>query len=44
MLIHELLNNDLDVGPEEDIKYDVFMANNGKDNKHTIHIVRRLHF
>ena len=50
MLIHELLNKDPDIVPEEapqiivDGKSDVFMANNGKDIKHTIHSVRRVHF
>ena len=50
MLIHELLNKDLDIFPEDaplivlDSKYDMFMANNGKDVKHTRHIARRMHF
>ena len=49
-LIHELLNKELDIVPEEDplILLDsnsaVCMANNGKDNKHTRHIERRVHF
>ena len=50
MLIHELLNNDPDIVPEEaplvflDSKSDMCMANNGKDTKHTRHIARRIHF
>ena len=50
MLIHELLNKDLYIVPEEspliilDSKSTVFMANNGKDNNHTRHIYRRVHF
>ena len=50
MLIHELLNKDIDIFPEEDplivldIKYDMCMANNGKDTKHTRHIARRMNF
>ena len=42
ILIHELLNKDPGIVPEEtpliilDSKYDVCMANNGKDTKHTI--------
>ena len=49
MLIHELLNKDLDIAPEEapliifDSKYAICMANNGKDTKHTRHIARRMH-
>ena len=41
MLIHELLNKDTDILPEEapliilDSKSAVYMANNGKDIKHT---------
>ena len=27
-----------------DSKYDICMANNGKDTKHTRHIARRMHF
>ena len=48
MLIHELLNKDPDIVPEEaplivlDIKSAMCMANNGKDNKHTRHISRRM--
>ena len=50
MLVHELLNKDQDIVIEEvtlivlDRKYAMCMANNGKDNKHTIHIARRMHF
>ena len=50
MLINELLNKDPDIVPEEDplfilyIKSDVFMSKNGKDNNHTRHISRRVHF
>ena len=50
MLVHELLNEDPDIFPKEapliflDRKYAMFMANNGKDNKHTRHIARRIHF
>ena len=50
ILIHELLNKDTYVVPEEapltilDGKYDVCMATNGKDTKHTRHIDRRAHF
>ena len=49
MLIHELLNKDPDIVPEEeplsilDIKSAVCMAENGKDAKHTRHIARRVH-
>ena len=49
MLIHELLNKDPDIVPEEDpsivldSKYAMCMANNGKDTKHTRHIARRMH-
>ena len=49
MLIHELLNKDPDIVPEEyplivlDSKYAICMANNGKDIKHTRHISRRMH-
>ena len=41
MLIHELLNKDPDIVPEEatlivlDSKSAMFMAENGKDTKHT---------
>ena len=50
MLIHEFMNKDLDIVPEEDpltilgSKSSVCMANNGKDTKHTMHIARRVHF
>ena len=50
MLIHELLNKDPDIIPEEDplivldINSDVYMARNGKDTKHTRHISRRMYF
>ena len=50
MLIHELLNNDPYIVTEEaplivlDGKSDMYMDNNGKDNKHTRHIARRMHF
>ena len=50
MLIHELLNKDPDIIPEEapltvlDIKSAMCMAKNGKDTKHTRHISRRMHF
>ena len=50
MLIHELLNKDPDIVPEEaplvifDSKSDMCMANNGKDTKNTRHITRRMHF
>ena len=50
VLIHELLNKDPDLVPEEsslvflDSKSDMFMANNRKDTKHTRHIASRMHF
>ena len=50
MLIHELLNKDLDIVSEEapliflDGKSAMCMAKNGKDTKHTRHIARRIHF
>ena len=50
MLIRELLNKDPYIVPEEaplivlDFKYYMCMANNGKNIKHTSHIVRRMHF
>ena len=50
MLIHELLNKDPDIVPEEDTfivlnsKYAMCMSKNGKDTKHTSRIVRRMHF
>ena len=50
MLIHELLNKDPDIFPEEaplivlDGKSNMCMAKNGKDTKHTRHTARRMHF
>ena len=50
MLVHELLNENIDMVPKEaplivlDSKSAMFMANNGKDTKHTRHISRRMHF
>ena len=50
MLIHDFLNKDPDIVPEDDplilldSKSDVCMDKNGKDNKHTRHIYRRVHF
>ena len=50
VLIHELLNKDPDIFPEEDPlifldnKYAMCMAKNGNDTKHTRHIARRMHF
>ena len=50
MLIHELLNKDPDIAPEEsplivlDSKSSMCMANNGKDTKHTRHLARRMQF
>ena len=50
VLIHEWLNKDTDIVPEEtaiitlDSKSSVFMANNGKDNNNTRRIARRVHF
>ena len=50
MLIIEILNKDLDIVPEKapliilNSKSAVCMANNGKDNKHAIHIARRVNF
>ena len=49
MLNNELLKKCSDVVPEEahhiilDRKSAIFMANNGKDTKHTRHISRRMH-
>ena len=49
MIIHELLNKDPNIAPEEaplnilDSKYAVFMDKNGKDTKRTRHIARRVH-
>ena len=50
MLIHELLNKNPDIVPEEDplivldSKSYMCIANNGEDTKHTIHIARRTNF
>ena len=50
MLIHELLNKDPDIVPEEppliilDSKSAVCMAKNGKDTKHTSNISIRIYF
>ena len=50
MLIHELLNKDPVIDPEEDplivlyIESTICMNKNGKDTKHTRHIARRIHF
>ena len=50
MLIHELLNKDPDIVPAEyplivlDSKYDMCMAKNVEDTKHTRHIARIIHF
>ena len=50
MLIHEFLNKDPYIVPEEDpliildSKFAVCMDNNGKDTKHTMHISRRVNF
>ena len=50
MLIHELLNKDLEIVPEKDplivldSKSAMCMAKNGKDTKHTRYIARRMHF
>ena len=50
VLIHEFLNKDQDILPEEypliilDSKSDVCMAKNGNYTKHTRHIERRMHF
>ena len=50
ILIHELLNKDTDIVPEEDplivldSKSAMCMAKNGKDIKHTRHIARIIHF
>ena len=49
MLIHELFNKDPYIVPEEDplivldSKSAMCMAQNGKDTKHTRHIVSRIH-
>ena len=50
ILIHEILNKDPDIVPEEtpiiilDSKSATCMAKNGTDTKHTSHITRRVHF
>ena len=50
MLIHELLNKDPDIFPEEapliflDSKYAMCMAKNDKNTKHTRHLARIMHF
>ena len=50
ILIHELLNKDPDIVPEEaplivlDSESTMCMDKNGKDTKHTRHIARRMHF
>ena len=50
MLIHELLNKDPDIVPEDnlliilDSNYDVCIANSGNDTKHTRKISRIVHF
>ena len=50
MLIHEFLNKDPEIVPEEaplnvlDIKSAMCMAKNGKDTKHTRNIIRRMGF
>ena len=50
MLFHELLNEDPDMVPKEaplivlDSKSAMCMSKNGRYNKHTIHIARRIHF
>ena len=49
MLIHEFLNKDTDIVPEEapmivlDSKSDIYMSKNGKDTKHTRHIAKSMH-
>ena len=50
VLIHEFLNKDPDIVPEEapliilDSYYAVCMAKNGRDTKHIRHIARRMKF
>ena len=50
MLIHEFLNKDTDIIPEEapliilDSMSNICMDKNGKDTNHTRHIYRRVHF
>ena len=49
MMIHELLNKDLEIVPEValmialDIKSDIWMAKNGKNTRNTRHIKRRMY-
>ena len=49
MLVHELVNKDTDIVPEEasliflDSKSAMCMAKNSNDTKHNIHIARRMH-
>ena len=48
--MNSLLNKDPDIFPEEDPlivldkNYAMCMDNNGKDNKHTRHTEKRMHF
>ena len=48
--MHEMLNMDPDIVPEEapllifDSNYDACMYKNGKDTKHTRHIISIVHF
>ena len=50
MLIHELLNKDIDIIPKEatlivlDSKSSMCMVNTSNDTKHTRHIARIMHF
>ena len=50
MFVHELLNKDPGIVPEEapliilDSKYNVYMDNNGKNTKHTRQIARRVYY
>ena len=50
VLVHKLLNEDPDMVPKEsplivlDSKSTMCMAKNCRDNKHTRHIARRMHF
>ena len=50
MLIHELLNKDPEIVPEEapliflDSKSSMCVSNNGKDTKHARHIASRMNF
>ena len=50
MLVHELLNEYPDMVPKEaplivlDSKSAMCIDKNGRDNKHTRHIARRIHF